>query len=321
VASLHRTTGRWRLGLLLASTTMVFWSTLPVGLKIVLDKMDAFTVTWYRFLVALVVTGAWLSLRGRLGVFPRLGWRVWGMLLLAALLLVANYVTFLIGLEKTTPANTQLLMQLAPVLLALGGLWIFHEHYSPRQWLGFIALIVGLGLFYRDQFNTVVATLPAYYSGMGFVLMAALSWTLYALLQKQLLRYLDAQSILLFIYAVATVVLLPEANVHTVVHLDGLHGLALVFCAVNTLVAYGALSESMVHWEASRISAIIALTPMGTLSVMYGVQAWWPGTVSPEHISMLGWMGAIIVVSGSLLTSIAKPAPRTAVTTGIARSQ
>ena len=313
MAAIHRTSGRWRLGLILALVTMSFWSALPVGLKIALGQMDTFTVTWYRFVVALLVTVLWLTARGQMGIFLHLPRHVWGLLTLAALMLVANYVTFLVGLDRTTPANTQLLMQLAPLMLALGGLWIFNEHYSLRQWMGFAALMGGLALFYRDQLGTVVESLPQYYSGMGFVLMAALSWTIYALLQKQLLRHLGTQAVLLFIYAVATLVLLPFAHLGDVTHLDSLHGWALAFCAINTLVAYGALAESMQHWEASRISAVIALTPVGTLTVMYSAHALWPGIVAAEHITALGWLGAVVVVAGSLLTSLGRTRQQTVI--------
>ena len=50
--ALHQTTGRWRLGLTLALTTAALWATLPVALKIALETIDPWTLTWARFAVA-----------------------------------------------------------------------------------------------------------------------------------------------------------------------------------------------------------------------------------------------------------------------------
>ena len=50
---MHATTGRWKLGLALALVTAVCWGLLPIALRIVLDGMDAWTITWYRFAVAI----------------------------------------------------------------------------------------------------------------------------------------------------------------------------------------------------------------------------------------------------------------------------
>lgn len=38
--ALHRPTGHWRLGLLLALATAVLWATLPVALQIALQRID-----------------------------------------------------------------------------------------------------------------------------------------------------------------------------------------------------------------------------------------------------------------------------------------
>ena len=121
--ALHQSSGRWRLGLGLTLATALFWATLPIALKVALEILDPITLTWFRFLVAALFTAAWLGLRGGLrgygGLSPRHRW----MLAAAALLLVGNYVFYLLGVQHTTPANAQLLIQLAPLLMTLGGIW------------------------------------------------------------------------------------------------------------------------------------------------------------------------------------------------------
>ena len=73
--TLHRASGQWRLGLALALATAACWATLPIALKISLEALDPITLTWFRFLVAAGLMGAWLAARGKLGAYRRLGRR------------------------------------------------------------------------------------------------------------------------------------------------------------------------------------------------------------------------------------------------------
>lgn len=301
--NLHRASGHWRLGLLLTLITAACWATLPVALKLVLQELDPITLTWFRFLVAALVTGAWLGARGRLGGYRALDRRGWSMLGIAALMLVGNYVFYLLGVQHTTPANAQLLIQLAPLLMALGGIWVFGERFRAAQWLGLLLLMAGMGLFFADQL-AASAKSPGYVLGSSLVIVGAIVWAVYALLQKQLLVLLGSMQILFFIYVFASIALLPFAHPSALLKLDGLHWALLAYCAFNTIGAYGAFAEALAHWEASRVSAILATTPLLCIAAAWAVHALWPQWLAPERITTPGWIGAALVVAGSAAVSL-----------------
>ena len=307
--ALHQSSGRWRLGLGLTLATALFWATLPIALKVALEILDPITLTWFRFLVAALFTAAWLGLRGGLrygGLTRRHRW----MLAAAALLLVGNYVFYLLGVQHTTPANAQLLIQLAPLLMTLGGIWVFGERFRVAQWLGLALIVIGMLLFFRDQL-AAARHAPGYLLGSALVIVGALVWAGYALLQKQLLLKLGSMQILLLIYVVASVVLLPFARPTALLRLDGLHWAMLGYCALNTIGAYGAFAEALAHWEASRVSAILATTPLLCIAAVALVHAAWPHLLAPERISTLGYVGAALVVAGSAAVSLlGRRAPR-----------
>lgn len=318
--ALHQASGRWRLGLGLALATALFWATLPIALKIALEILDPITLTWFRFLVAALVTLAWLGLRGGLASYRGLSYRHGWMLGAAALLLVGNYVFYLLGVQYTTPANAQLLIQLAPLLMALGGIWIFGERFRLSQWLGLALLLVGMGLFFRDQLLHAWAAEAAsdtarnsgrYLLGSAWLVLGAIVWGGYALLQKQLLMRLGSMQILLLIYVVASIVLLPFSQPSRLLQLDGLHWVMLGYCALNTIGAYGAFAEALAHWEASRVSAILATTPLLCIGAVTLVHLGWPQLLAAERISSLGWIGAALAVAGSAAVSLSgRRAPR-----------
>ena len=299
--ALHESSGRWRLGLLLALVTAACWATLPVALKLTLEQVDAITLTWFRFLVAAGVMGAWLAARHGFPAFRTLSGKHWTMLLLAGLMLLGNYVFYLLGVQFTTPANAQLIIQLAPLLMALGGIVVFKERFAAAQWLGLAVIVVGLGLFFGEQNASHGGD---YAFGASLVVLAAVVWAVYALLQKQLLIQLSSPAILGAIYALAALLLWPFAAPSVLLELDALHALLLGYCALNTLVAYGAFAEALAHWEASRVSAILATTPILCVGAVAGVHAFWPTLIEAEQLGAMGWAGALLVLAGSAAASL-----------------
>ncbi len=317
--SRHQPSGRWQLGLAFALVTTACWATLPIALKVTLAVLDPITLTWARFVFAAVVAAIWLAVRGELAHFRRLDAGDWTLLAIASAGLIGNYVFYLFGVDATSPANAQLLIQAAPLLMALGAMVVFGERYARWQWFGLLLIIAGLGLFAHDQWRQQPAG-ATYLVGSSWVLLAAVVWAAYALAQKQLLTRLSAAAILGFIFFVAAIVLTPFAHPRTLLDLtpDAL-GL-LLYCALNTLVAYGAFAAALVHWEASRVSLVLALTPILTLLSTY-VTAWLaPGAIDAERVALLGWCGALLAVAGSALASVGNRGGSRAAVTPIAAS-
>jgi len=71
-------------------------------------------------------------------------------------------------------------------------------------------------------------------------------------------------------------------------------------------MAYGAFAESLEHWEASRVSAVLAVTPIVTLISIGAVSLLAPAWIPPERITVLGVMGAVLVVAGSVTIALGK---------------
>jgi drug/metabolite transporter (DMT)-like permease len=299
---LHQASGRWKLGLLLAFLTAALWATLPVALKIALVGLDPITLTWFRFVFAALGLGLWLAWRGQFAALRGMNRSHWRLLMLAAVMLIGNYVFYLYGLHHTTPGNAQLLIQLAPLLMAVGGIVVFGERFRGGQWFGLGLLTLGLGLFFHDQLGAV--TRPQYLLGSGMIVIAAVVWAAYALAQKQLLLRLSSPLILCVIYIAASVALLPLARPLALAALDTGQWIALIYCALNTLGAYGAFAEALAHWEASRVSLVLAVTPLLTLACVELASWLLPELVSPERIGAVGMLGALLVVGGSALTSL-----------------
>jgi drug/metabolite transporter (DMT)-like permease len=300
----HQPSGRRWLGFLLALATMLLWSVLPLALKITLTTMDAYTITWYRFLASALILGAALAYRRKLPALHTLGAHPRRLLGVATVFLAVNYVCYLAGLDHTSAVNSTVLIQMAPLLLAVGGLWVFGERFARTQWLGFGLLLIGVGTFVRDQLGPALLRPGEYYLGSALILLAAVTWAIYGLAQKQLLRWLPSEAIMVCIYVGCAVLLTPFSSPTQLLRIDGLALTMLAFCALNTVVAYGTFAEALSHLEASRVAAVLALTPVATIVASSATRALWPNLSLGPNLSSAGLLGAGFVVLGSLLTSL-----------------
>jgi drug/metabolite transporter (DMT)-like permease len=303
---LHRTTGNWRLGLSLSLITVILWGLVPVALAIVLERLDLYTINWFRFITAFILLGCYLAKQGNLPKVARLRSVPIYLFAIAILGLTGNYIFFVMGLKATSPSHAEVLIQLAGVFLSVGGLVIFKERYTRYQWMGVGVLIAGFIGFFYEQLKVLATDSDRYINGSIMLIIAGLSWAVYALIQKQLLTKLDSTHIMWIIYGACGILFSTVAKPQTLTQLNSIEWIALIFCGLNTVIAYGAFAESLQHWEASRVSAILALAPIFTI-VSMTIIAWLaPGLVTPEHITPLGLLGAVLIVSGSVSISLGK---------------
>lgn len=305
----HRASGRLRLGFLLALAATLLWGFLAIALKLLLTEgMDAWTITWYRLAASAAILIGFQAHRGQLPRLRLLTRHDWILIGTALVGLLGNYVLFALALDYVPPATAQIVIQLAPILLLAGSLVIFGETFSSAQWVGLVVLVGGLLLFFNERLPDLFTLSGAEAVGVAMVVVSSVVWAAYALAQKQLLVTLTSVNILLLIYAGALVLLLPMASPGQVADLGGAGLALLAFGVFNTLGAYGCFAEALVHWEASRVSAVISLTPVVTIAAVYAILAFWPSAEVGARLDALGLTGAVLVVTGSTMAALGREA-------------
>lgn len=304
---MSRVSGHWKLGFTLALTTACLWGILPIALKGVMVTLDPITTTFFRFALAAVLLTPYIIFRtkGSSAQNPKRfrSVKLLLQLLAAGLLLTGNYGLYILGLERTTAEATQLMIQVAPMLLLLSGLWVFGERFSRTQWLGFATFFGGLLMFFYPHFYGLFIAVNDYGLGVLMVLLAAVLWTGYAILQKFLLREFSSQETMLVFYWIGALAFLPFTDFTSLPQLSNLQWWLLLFCGLNTLIAYGSFAEAMVHIEASKVSTILALTPLITFITVHTIPF---SGLAVEPLGPLSISGAILVVVGSMVTALNK---------------
>ena len=292
----------WKIGLSLSLMVVLFWATLPVALDISLRAVDAWTLTWLRFWVATILTALIIMVTGSWKGYKELSGKNWLWLLLAGIMLTANYVLFILGLERTSPGNAQVLIQLGPLLMVVGGVIFYKEAFNARQKLGAVLLLSCLVLFFNDQIGIILTA--EYKTGVVLITFAAITWAIYALIQKKLHNVLSPQAILAVIYLLASVVLSPIATPAKLTSLNHAQWWAIGYACLNTVGAYGAFTQAIKYWQTSRVGMIIALVPVVTLLFISITSTIFPDFIRPEQMHLFGWLGVVLIVFGSMLASL-----------------
>ncbi|MGP0629211.1 DMT family transporter [Nitrospina sp. 32_T5] len=285
-------------GVFFALTTTVLWGLLPVVMQIALDDFSPGSIVWFRFTFAFFALWAFLRLQKKPpeGIFrkPPL------FAILAGLCLSGNYYYFLRGISASSPSNAAVLIQTAPVLVVLIGVFVFRERFSRPQAGGLAIALVGFFLFFRDQ-HAHALDVKLYNTANGFVLVAGVLWAAYMTIQKSLTSRYEAQQLNLLVYGIASLVLVSTVSWDDYTHAGWTACGLLLFLGMNTLLAYGFLAEAIKHIPLWLISVIVTLNPFITLVVMKLLPLVLPGLVEPERIGLLGYFGAMTAIGGVIL--------------------
>ncbi len=291
-------------GFLLALVAAGMWGMLPVTLKELLLGMNAQTIVWYRFLVAAALIVPWLAWLGRLPRPRQFGGGVGWWMLLAAVGLCSNYYLFNVALGFVNGETAEAVIQLTTLFLIFGGVLFYREPFTIAQKFGTALIVAGLGLFFHDRLAELVNPGNAQTIGVLIVVASAIAWTIYALLQKKLHSDFSSAQMLLTIYVFSSLVLLPFIDPGALFGLSGLQLGLLAFACLNTLIAYGCFAEALKCWDASKVSAVLALAPLFTIGSLKLVVLVNPGYAFSDRLGWISITGAVLLVIGSALTAI-----------------
>ncbi|MEZ6005867.1 MAG: DMT family transporter [Planctomycetota bacterium] len=311
-----------RIGLMLAVTTALLWGTLAIAMKYATDRVARVDIAWFRFTFAAVLLGIGIAIKDRKRLVilrrpPKLG-------LVAAMGLTGNYLGYLAGLHRTTPSNAQILIQTAPLMLALVGIFLFKERLNRQQWIGVAIASVGFLVFAWDQSNGNIVPSAQYMRGNGFIFIGAVTWVVYAAITKWMTGHgWQPQDLNLLIYTLPALTLWPMVDFSALSELSPRMWVLMCFLGANTLVAYGCLGEAFKRLPAYQVSLIISMNPLITLASMAILGLWSFDWLPKDRVGPMGYGAAALVVSGivTVLSRATRKAPAPAAHTPAALSR
>ena len=305
-----RETTSVRRGIAMAVVTASLWGILAIGLKAALGFSDAPTVVWFRFTTAFSLLLMWRAAKeGREGL--SILWRPPLIGIIAGAALGLNYFGYTRGVGLTSAGNTQIIIQVGPILLAVSGVVLFGERLRPRQLVGFLVTAAGFALFFQEQLSQLVAAEGTYWRGNLWIVVAAVSWCGFAILQKILTKTVAPASANMLLYLTAAICFFPLATPASIASWSFEQWCVMIYLALNTVFAYGALGEALKHAPATAVSVIITVNPVITFVVLESLAALQVTWVEPETMGWSGYVGAAVALGGVMLVAIVPSPSRT----------
>jgi drug/metabolite transporter (DMT)-like permease len=227
-------------------------------------------------------------------------------LLIAALGLIGHFVyqiCFLFGLDRTTVANSSLILGCSPVVVALFSAALGHERVWPRHWIGAVLSVGGIYLVVgRGGAGVGGASL----AGDGLTICGLLCWGLYTVGAKDLLDRHSPLEVTGYSMAIGTIpyALLGIGELRALdwrnVQADA--WAALVFSAVFALfVAYLIWYTAVQRIGNIRTAMYSNVTPIAALAVA----VLWLG----ENLTSEKLVGAVAILTGMALTRLVAASP------------
>ena len=291
-------------GVIYAVVTATLWGFLAIALKIALKEIPPIEVTWMRFSVAFVSLSLYYLLfdRKKFQIFtkPPL------FAVIASIFLGLNYLGFVSGINYTTPAISQIFIQSGPLLFAISGFLLFKEKANWLQIAGLVLAFGGYAVFYNEQIIVLATDVKLYQKGVLWVLFGGTSWALYAVFQKMAVRNNHPMQLNLVIFGIPALVYTFFIDINQLQGHSAGYWLLFIFLGFNTLVAYGSLSYAFKYLAANKVSVIITANPLLTFIMMAFFSYFEVTWIQQETWSILTILGALIVLSGVVLTVSAR---------------
>lgn len=289
-------------GIVYASITAVFWGFLAIFLKMAMAFIDPINLTWFRFLFSFIALAIFYLIsdpsKFKIFIRPPL------LLVIAALGLSINFVAFLYGVQYTSPSSAQVIIQIGPILLGMVGFVFYKEKINVRQGAGYVIAGAGLFIFYQDNISKLIGNEADYNMGIVWIIIAALSWVVYAALQKTLVKSFPVHQLNMFLFSLPVLLFLPFMHFSAFTNLTLPQWMLLIYLGISTILPYAFVALAFKYLEASKTSIIITTNPLITfaaIALLNYYQIYW---IPAEHYSFIEILAGVIVITGVIFAIV-----------------
>ncbi|MBT3274694.1 MAG: DMT family transporter [Spirochaetales bacterium] len=278
------------LGYICAFGVVALWSFTPVMVKIALQFIDPFTLSFLRLIqgLALVV----LLHRIRTGSFRKM-YRFEPWIILGGFGIAVNYVLFVVALNFTTASMGGLVIQFQFVTLAALAWIVLKEPFHIRKLAAVLVIVSGVSLvfFYRQAASELIH--PEYVFGNVCMLIAGLGWGVYALSGKAVSHRKTNFEMLIPMFSMAALVSLAASLIgfeyRAPITWQGITSIIILGTGV-TGIGFLFLSTSLRRLNASLVGGITSVTPLFNILVSHRILG--------EPLSLTLVIGAVICIAG-----------------------
>jgi drug/metabolite transporter (DMT)-like permease len=277
-----------------AAVCLLFWSSAFAGIRAALTAYPPVHVALLRFLIAAALLAGAAAVRGGL---RRPDKKIWPHIVATGFCGVFLYQLALNTGELTVPAGpASFIVNTAPIFTVLLARFVLKEHLPPLGWAGVLVSFLGVGLIAAGEGGGLH---PG--KGVFLILLAAVSHSLYFIVQKPALKEFPAFDFSCYTLWSGTAFLLifspglPETVRSAPLAATG----AVAYLGLVAAVSGALWSYVLQRMEVSRAAALLYAVPALAIAT-----AWvWMREVP----SLLSLVGGTIALAGVVIVNRSRP--------------
>jgi drug/metabolite transporter (DMT)-like permease len=285
---------------LMISLLLILVSLVWAGSFIVVDiatkEINPVDLGFLRFLVATPLMILFVLLRKKSLVIPRkeLPW----LIVLGLTGVTLLYLFQFIGIHYTNAPTASVLINTNVIFIAILCAMFLHEHITKKRAAGIMLSFIGVFVIMCSDFSKQHFTYDnIFFIGCLLMLLSALSWALYTMAGKRLLKTYDGDVITTYAFIIGTLCYIPFVvpSLGPVLQQTSLSvWLIVVYLAlVCTIFGYLAWYYALKHTDASKAAVFLNFIPLFTILMSFFL-----GT----PLTWLFLLGAALIIYGVYLT-------------------
>jgi drug/metabolite transporter (DMT)-like permease len=266
--------------------TILFWGLAFTGIKIAVEELNPFELTFYRFLIADVFFAIYIVKRraylSKEDLRP--------MFLLGVVGITAYHVCLNYGEIYITSGLASLIISTAPVFIFVASILFLKERITLRKTVGSVLALFGVFVIIFGSEEVGFSELW----GVFVVFISSISATFYTIYGKSLFRRYDPLILTSYSIIFATIPLV--LFVRGIPYASGTTWLSVVFLGIfSTVVGYMGWYYVLDKMTASKASVYLQAIPV--VSILAG------SLLLGEEMNFYFFVGAIMVIAGVLLVT------------------
>ncbi|MEO6985364.1 MAG: DMT family transporter [Paralcaligenes sp.] len=287
------------IGFGLAAVGAVMFSAKAIVVKLTYRYgVDAVTIIGFRMMLSLpffAVIGAFQAYRAHRGDIPSLTRKECVQIIVLGFIgyYLSSFLDFL-GLQTISAGLERLILFLSPTFVLLITAFYFKRPIARKQWAALVLAYVGVVLVFIEDLSFSGSGVLV---GSGFVLAAALTYSIYLIGSGELIKHVGATRLVAYAMSVSAIAAMIQFfwvhswgglyQVAPVYQLSMLHAVACTVCPVF-----------MIMWAVARIGAPMTaqLGLLGPVSVLF-LANW----TLDEPITFLQLLGTLFALTGAVV--------------------
>lgn len=222
--------------------------------------------------------------------------------ILSGLFLSMHFITWITSLKYTSVASSVVLVQTAPIFVAIGGYLLIHEKPTLLSFTGVIVALTGSIIITLTDFSGNFSSLK----GNVLAILGAICAAGYFIIGRKLRSDLDTMHYVSVVYSIAAIVtfLLTLCRGNSFFNYDfNTYLLLFAIAFFPQIIGHTSLNWALKYFTATSVSIIALAEPIGASLLAY--------FFLHESLTLFKIVGGVVVLCGVVLTLVGEKNKKT----------